>query len=415
VALFGFDLSIVPDIDFAVKDASIIQSEVITNYEDYFYLITQINKTLARADPVRLFLMTVIYQLIVQRSIIDTTGKQNLIKYSREKNLENIGARWGPTRGKRLQAKKSSTILRFEVATTLAIDVIIAYNTIAQTNSGVRFATTKEGVIRAGELFIELPAECEIAGSIGNGFVAGQISDLVTSTGSFVVSVANIITSSGGYDTEDDDRYRARIWMAPESFSVAGPYGAYEYWAASANADIVDVCVYSHSVIAGQVWIYPLMAGGRLPTQIEKDQVYAICNDDYIRPLTDWVHVKDLVIVPYHIDCTYWIVDTKAIFAAEIRAGIEKAFEDYKIWQRSTVGLDINPNELTRALINAGAKRVYYRGQDPADALPWHTPYTPLSPMTGQLLREPELAIEDNSPDPASPNYGLYYGGLEQE
>jgi phage-related baseplate assembly protein len=196
---------------------------------------------------------------------------------------------------------------------------------------------------------------------------------------------------------------------------VAGPYGAYEYWAASANADIVDVCVYSHSDIAGQVWIYPLMAGGRLPTQIEKDQVYAICNADYIRPLTDQVFVKDLIIVPYHIDCTYWIVDTKAIFAAEIRAGIEKAFEDYKTWQRSTVGLDINPSELTKMLINAGAKRVYYKGQNPADPLPWHTPYTPLSPMTGQPLREPELAIEDNSPDPMDPTYGLYYGGLELE
>jgi phage-related baseplate assembly protein len=401
MALFGFDLSIVPDIDFAVKDASVIQSEVITNYEEYFYLITQINKTLTRADPVRLFLMTVIYQLVVQRSIIDTTGKQNLIKYSREKNLDNLGARWGPTRGIRLQAKKSSTILRFELATSLAIDVIIPYNTIAQTNSGVRFATIVEGIIRAGDLFVEAAAECEIAGSVGNGFVPGQINDLVSSSGPFVIDVANIVTTSGGYDTESDDRFRARVWMAPESFSVAGPYGAYEYWAASANADIIDVSIYSDPTIAGQVWIYPLMAGGRLPTQIEKDQVYAICNNEWIRPLTDWVFVKDLEIVPYHRACTFWITDTKALFAEEIRQGVYKAYDDYTYWQKSTVGLDINPNELTKVLVNAGAKRVYYEGQQPNDPLPWHTPFT--------VLDEQQLAVEDN------PGFGLIYGGLEPE
>ena len=40
MALFGYDPSIVPDIDFAVKDASIVQVEVIDHYEEYFYLIT---------------------------------------------------------------------------------------------------------------------------------------------------------------------------------------------------------------------------------------------------------------------------------------------------------------------------------------------------------------------------------------
>ena len=31
--LFGFDPSIVPDIDFCVKDASVVESDVITKYE----------------------------------------------------------------------------------------------------------------------------------------------------------------------------------------------------------------------------------------------------------------------------------------------------------------------------------------------------------------------------------------------
>ena len=63
--LFGFDSTVVPDIDFCVKDASLIESDVISKYENMFYLITKINKTLGRGDPVRLFLLSIIYQIVV--------------------------------------------------------------------------------------------------------------------------------------------------------------------------------------------------------------------------------------------------------------------------------------------------------------------------------------------------------------
>ena len=42
-----------------------------------FYLITKINKTLGRGDPVRLFLLSIIYQIVVQRidRRLDRQGK----------------------------------------------------------------------------------------------------------------------------------------------------------------------------------------------------------------------------------------------------------------------------------------------------------------------------------------------------
>src|SRR5271166_89918 len=111
VPLFGFDSSVVPDIDFCVKDASLVESDVITNYERLFYTLTQIRKTLARGDPVRLLLLSIIYQIVVQRSIVDSTGKKKLLKYSVGPNLDNLGARWGPTRGRRTQPTKAKTTL----------------------------------------------------------------------------------------------------------------------------------------------------------------------------------------------------------------------------------------------------------------------------------------------------------------
>ncbi len=44
-------------------------------------------------------------------------------------------------------------------------------------------------------------------------------------------------------DGESDEQYRARIAMAPEAWSTAGPVGAYEYFSLSAHSDIKDVGV----------------------------------------------------------------------------------------------------------------------------------------------------------------------------
>jgi phage-related baseplate assembly protein len=401
MALFDFNLEIVPDIDFCVKDASLIQSDVLTKYDNIFYLVTQINKTLGRSDPVRLFLMTIIYQLVVQRSVVDSTGKQNLIKYSKGDNLDNVGARWGPRRGRRLQAQKARTTLRFSLRTTLATDVIVAFGMVAQSNEGLQFSTTREGIITAGSLFVDVPAEAVNAGRIANGLVAGQITELVTWNQTFVVLVTNTVTTSGGSDRETDDRFRIRVWMAPESFSVAGPYGAYDYWIASTNAEITDARSYGDPRIEGEVWLYFVMENARLPTDIEKDQVMAVCNADDNRPLTDFVSCPDLTTVPFTVNATFYIDDTKALFAEDIRAGVMQAYADYLLWQQSEINLDIIPNEMTKRLLNAGAKRVDYAWNDPM--LP-HTGYTAIPPANF-------LGMQIASLDPASP--GLVYGGLE--
>lgn len=44
---------------------------------------------------------------------------------------------------------------------------------------------------------------------------------------------------------EDDDTYRQRLAIAPESWSTAGPVGAYLFWALSASGDVLDVAAYS--------------------------------------------------------------------------------------------------------------------------------------------------------------------------
>lgn len=44
---------------------------------------------------------------------------------------------------------------------------------------------------------------------------------------------------------EDDETFRQRIALSPESWSTCGPEGAYLFWALSASGDVLDVAAYS--------------------------------------------------------------------------------------------------------------------------------------------------------------------------
>lgn len=122
-----------------------------------------------------------------------------------------------------------------------------------------------------------MTAECTTAGTIGNDWLAGQISKLVDPL-PWVSKVENITTSSGGIDIETDDNYRERIRQAPEKFSVAGPSGAYEYWARTAHQSIIDVSIISPA--PGEVEIRPLLEGGEIPGQEILDAVAEVCSDE---------------------------------------------------------------------------------------------------------------------------------------
>ncbi|EJX4857691.1 baseplate J protein, partial [Salmonella enterica] len=44
--------------------------------------------------------------------------------------------------------------------------------------------------------------------------------------------------------------------------------------------------------------------------------------------------------------------------ATLIQSEVSKALEEYKLWQRSVMGRDINPDEIISRFKNAGAKRL---------------------------------------------------------
>lgn len=339
-------LSNLPDITFVDSNKETVLAELINLY-------TQITgRTLAQGDPIRLFLSTIAAVIIQQRNLINYTGKQNLLRYAAGANLDHIGVLVG---AERLPAAAAMTTVRITLAETRAVSTLIPAGTRITAGDNVFFAIKNNVNILAGETTADVPAECTETGAVGNGYLPGELKTIVDPV-PFVASMVNTTTSEGGTDLESDDSYREVIHEAPEKFSCAGPDGAYKYFAKRASALIADVAVISPE--PGKVQIVPLLENGELPGEEILDAVLEACNDRTVRPLTDHVITVAPTKVEYDITATYYIDRADEARAATIQQQITAAVNDFRLWQKSKLGRDINPSELIRRVMDAGAKRV---------------------------------------------------------
>ena len=376
--------------DFAVKDPTLIVNEVITDYQVAFLALTGVAKTLAPGDPVRLHLLTVCHWLSHQRTLIDFTGKMNLLKYSRDDYLDNLAALHGE-RTLRLQASAALTTLRFTIESPLAFDATIPKGTMCQAPNGVVFQTLAAGIIASPDLSVDVTAQALVTGVVGNGFIIGQINSVINWNQAYAIAVTNTVVTAGGSDKETDEQYRYRVWLAIESFSTCGPHDAYEFWALSAHPDIIQCVVYSAPEIAGEVHLYPLLVGGNLPTQPILDLVLAICSDKTRRPLTDYVFAYPPVVFTYTLNMDYYVEKDNEVLLSTIQANVNAAVADWILWQKSYVSRDLNCDELAKRCLQAGAKRIVV--------------HSPLPEF--QVMAYNQLAVHDMTVEPVVAFKGL--------
>jgi len=344
------NLKNLPDVEFANKDIEDILSDTISSYEKAYFEQNGTVKKLYPGDPIRIFLYSQALREFQLRQIIDFSAKQNLLKYAKGDYLDNIGATV-----ERLKASKSRVTIKFNMSSPQPTAQIIPIGTRVTPGNNIFFETTENVEIPAGEIEVTCIMECTIEGKSGNGFLPGQINVLVDPV-PWVKSVSNIDKSQGGSDIEDDESYRERIWLAPESYSTAGPDGAYKFFAKQYNSSIVDVEVSSPS--PGVVDIRVLLENGEIPTQTLLDSLKDYLSDGTKRPLTDYVVVNAPDIVNYDIDIVYYILDEDSAMTSTIQTSVNQAIENYKNWQKSKIGRDINPSKLTADIISSGAHRV---------------------------------------------------------
>lgn len=339
-------LSSLPEIEFVSSDKETVLAELVNLYTE------TTGRALAQGDPIRLFLYTIAEVIIQQRAWINYTGKQNLLRYASGGNLDHIGVLVG---AERLAAAAATTTVKITLSEARATSTLIPSGTRITAGDNVFFALVENVNIIAGEITATASAQCTVTGSAGNGYLPGELKTIVDPV-PFVASIVNTTTSEGGAEVEDDDSYREAIHEAPEKFSCAGPDGAYEYFAKRASALIADVAVTSPQ--PGKVQIVPLLEGGEIPGEEILDAVLEVCNDRTVRPLTDQVSAVAPTKVEFDITATYYIDREDEARAATIQQQVTEAVNAFVLWQKSKLGRDVNPSELIRRIMDAGAKRV---------------------------------------------------------
>ena len=347
----GIDkLNNLADIDFVDTDVETLLAALIGDYEKEYAVETGQSKTLAQGDPIRILLYAEAARIYAMMQSVNNAAKQNLLKYATGNYLDQLAARVEVTRE---EARAATAMVRFKLSAAQKSVVSIPSGTRVAAG-GVYFATTEYKEIPVGVPSVDIPVTCTQTGTIGNGYAEGQINILVDPI-EYIAGVANTDTSAGGADREDDDSFRERVYLRPESFSVAGPSGAYEYFVKEYDSSIADVVV--TSLTPGTVNIYFILEDGATPESI-RTNLQEYLSDENIRPLTDTVIVSAPERVNYNIDLSYYINESDSDITGTIQSAVETAIEDYITWQRAKIGRDINPGYLQHLIYAAGAKRV---------------------------------------------------------
>ena len=219
-----------PDIKFVDTDAETLVNGLIMSYEKFT------GKTLYPADPARLFILWIADIILQERVIINESAKQNVPRYAEGDYLDSLAEIFKDT--ERLQAEPAKTVLRFYISAIQPSAQTIPKGTRATIDGEITFETTETVTVKPGELYADAAAVCVTTeinpetgkettiGAKGNGFVPGQISQIVD-VFPFYEKVENITTTDGGADRESDKAFYERLRDSMETFSTAGPFGAY--------------------------------------------------------------------------------------------------------------------------------------------------------------------------------------------
>ena len=342
-----------PDISFIDnKTIDQVRQEMVADYESFISEATGQTVTLERSSVHRMELYAAAAQIYQAMQYIDRQGKQNILKYSYSDFLDNLAIFKGVTRN---PATAATTTLRFTLSAERDTATGIPQGTRVSTAGSIYFATDVYAEIPAGSTTVDVPATCTVAGTDGNGFSVGELSTIVDPI-PYVASVSNTTATEGGAEIESDDDLAERVFLAPGAYSTAGPEDGYLYHAKAYSAAIGDVVATSNQA-AGTVDIVFIMADGSTPGEEMIEGLEGYLQGKTIRPMTDLVRVAAPQEVQYTINLTYYINRSDSAQAVTIQQEVAAAVEQYKTWQRA-IGRDINPSQLVRMVMDAGAKRV---------------------------------------------------------
>lgn len=301
------------------------------------------------SDPANKILEVAAYREMLMRQRVNEAARGVMVAFATGADLDHLAAFYPEMR---LPGANATFAAELGLSMPLDRDVTVP--------RGYRLIS-KDGAIEAiltGD--VEIPAgdpgatgRFEIIrpkGSLGNGILLAW--NAVTPL-PFVTTTNQLGPGSGGSDEESDNAFRRRIPQALERYSTAGPRGAYEYWAYTADERVIDVTALSPS--PGDVSVVLLSSeGDGTADDAMISRVEAILSDETVRPLTDRVTVVSAKIVPYVVRA-----DLVLYAGVSSREPYEEALRQIQaVTSLRCIGRDVPRSALLAAGHVAGVKEV---------------------------------------------------------
>ena len=305
-------------------------------------------QSLPTASVERLILNVGAYMYSLALSKIQDAATQNLVEFASAPALDALGIYVGVTR---LAASPASTTIQFTLGTHTGVTIPAGTRIASQDGTAV-FQTVEDTPVLSGVTTATSTAECQRLGTSGNNQIIGAVS-VILDTQPYLVSATNTSITAGGLETESDDALRARILLAPASFSTAGSVEAYRYHALTASSSLCDAAVLGplDGTAPGTVEVYPLMSDGTTTPTVILDAVEAATTGDTVRPTCDTVLVIAPTRTTFNLTIKLTVYTGANITTAidDVRAAVI-AFFDAK---RQKLGQDIRDSQIMAVVINA--------------------------------------------------------------
>src|ERR1700747_665776 len=203
-----------PAISFCNVDVAALQQAVILGFQQAWASDTGENLVLFPSDRRYNFLMSLVAYLVQERLLIDQSAKMNLIAFSQNNFLDQLGAIFGP-RAKRLPASGAITQLQFTLPAPSNGSQIIPQGTqVASQSTQLIFSTDYDITLPAGFIQGYADATCPTTGTVGNNLPVGDVTTIVGWNAAFSqtgVTASNVNVSQGGADLESDYNYSRRL------------------------------------------------------------------------------------------------------------------------------------------------------------------------------------------------------------
>ncbi|MHB8383326.1 MAG: baseplate assembly protein [Candidatus Binataceae bacterium] len=337
-------------------DPNLVLADMIAAFE------TAAGRTLQPAQVERLLINLYAYRESLVRNAIQYAAQQNLLAFAIFPMIDYLGQLVGVTR---LSAQSAATTLEFTLVNPLTVAITIAQGTQAGTSDGqYSFATTSALVIPAGSPSGTVGASAIQTGPGANGYLAGQVNALLSPSAT-IAGVSNTTVTAGGSTPETDEHLRSRIQAAPNQFSVAGPAGAYRFFALGVDPSIADAQVVSPApgqvnvyILTGPVTVQPQSAPNLVGVAGAAllEETAAALSADSVRPLTDTVNVLAVTEVDYQITATvtlYSDADPGTTMTAANNAAAQ-----FALGLAAKIQRDIVPSQVVAALSVPGVYEI---------------------------------------------------------